>query len=96
VVGCADPSPDVGSATATFADCLERNGIEVQDLELTLNDDTSVGGISATILGEADVPSRPLGLPAPRRSSSTSNRKCAWLRYVLPDAGLIMSGEGLS
>ena len=51
--------PDPQRATEIFADCLERNGVEVQDLEVTLNADGSVGSISATIVSESDVPYEP-------------------------------------
>jgi hypothetical protein len=42
-----------------FADCLQRNGVAVQDLEVTLEADGSVGNISATIVSEGDVPYEP-------------------------------------
>lgn len=58
LVSCSDV-PDSPSATDIFADCLQRNGVEVQDLEVTLNEDSSVGSISATIVSEGDVPYEP-------------------------------------
>jgi len=58
LVSCSD-IPDSRRATDIFADCLQRNGVEVQDLEVTLNADSSVGSISATIVSEDDVPYEP-------------------------------------
>lgn len=58
LASCSDV-PDSGRATEVFADCLERNGIEVQDLEVTLNTDGSVGSISATIISEGEVAYEP-------------------------------------
>ena len=51
--------PDSQRATEIFADCLERNSVEVQDVEVTLNEDGSVGTISATIVSEGDVAYEP-------------------------------------
>lgn len=58
LASCSDV-PDSGRATEIFADCLERNGVEVQELEVTLKADGSVGNISATIVSEGDVPYEP-------------------------------------
>lgn len=58
LASCSDV-PDSGRATEIFADCLERNDVEVQDLEVTLNADGSVGSISATIMNEGAVPYEP-------------------------------------
>ncbi|HUF15366.1 MAG TPA: hypothetical protein VMQ46_05725 [Acidimicrobiia bacterium] len=58
LASCSD-IPDSQRATEIFADCLERNGVEVDDLEVTLNADGSVGDISATIVSEGDVPYEP-------------------------------------
>jgi len=58
LASCADV-PDSGRATEVFADCLERNGVEVQDLEVTLDADGSVGSISATIISEREVAYEP-------------------------------------
>lgn len=54
LASCSDV-PDSGRATEVFADCLEQNGVEVQDLEVTLNTDGSVRSISATIISEGEV-----------------------------------------
>jgi hypothetical protein len=58
LASCSDV-PDSGRATEIFAECLERNGVEVQDLEVSLNADGSVGSISATILSEGEEPYEP-------------------------------------
>lgn len=58
LASCSDV-PDSQRATETFADCLQRNGVEAQDVAVTLSADGSVGGISATILSEGDVPYEP-------------------------------------
>lgn len=59
VLGSCSESPDSETATETFAACLERNGIDVEDLEVSLNADGSVATIAATILSEGDVPYEP-------------------------------------
>lgn len=58
LVSCSDV-PGSQRATEMFGDCLQRNGVEAQDVEVTLNPDGSVEGISATILSESDVPYEP-------------------------------------
>lgn len=51
VVSCqAGPSSE--DATATFADCLERNGIVAEDVQVTVGDDGAIEGIEARILEE--------------------------------------------
>ena len=52
-------APDSRRATEVFAECLERNGVEVRDLEVTLDADGLVGSISATIISEGDVSYEP-------------------------------------
>lgn len=59
VLGSCSETPDSGTATETFAACLERNGVDVEDLEVSLNADGSIAGIAATILSEGDVPYEP-------------------------------------
>ena len=59
VLASCSEVPDSQRATEIFADCLQRNGVEVQDLEVTLNADRSVGSISATVVSEGDVPYEP-------------------------------------
>ena len=59
VLASCSSAPDSRRATEVFADCLERNGVEVRDLEVTLDADGSVGTISATILSEGDVSYEP-------------------------------------
>lgn len=51
--------PDSEKATGIFADCLQRNGVEVENLELTLNEDGTVAAVSARIVGEEEVPYEP-------------------------------------
>lgn len=46
---------DSDQATAIFADCLRRNGVEAQDVVVTMSGD-SVEGISVVIISEGDVP----------------------------------------
>lgn len=58
LASCSDV-PDSGRATEVFADCLERNDVEVQDLEVILDADGSVASISATIVSEGEVPYEP-------------------------------------
>ncbi len=53
-------APDDDEATSTFADCLERNGVEAESVEVTLNSDGSVASISANILSEGDVAYEPI------------------------------------
>jgi len=59
VLASCSGAQDSERATEIFAECLERNGVDVQDLEVTLDADGSVGGISATILSEGDVSYEP-------------------------------------
>lgn len=49
---------DSDQATAIFADCLRRNGVEAQDVAVTMSGD-SVEGVSAVIISEGDVPYEP-------------------------------------
>ncbi|HXV71421.1 MAG TPA: hypothetical protein VEB69_08470 [Acidimicrobiia bacterium] len=51
--------PDSGRATEIFADCLQRNGVEAEDVEVVLNSDGSVGSISARIVSEGGVAYEP-------------------------------------
>ena len=71
VTSCST-TPDSERATELFADCLQRNGVEVQDLEVTLDEDGSIAGISAEIVSEGDVayePTVPLACPQEVESS---------------------------
>jgi hypothetical protein len=45
-------------ATATFSDCLARNGIVAESVEVTLRDG-AIGSIDVVILSEGDVPYEP-------------------------------------
>lgn len=58
VTSCSK-TPDSQRATEIFADCLQRNGVEAQNLQVTVDADGSVGGISLTIVSEGDVPYEP-------------------------------------
>lgn len=49
---------DSDQATAIFADCLRRNGVEAQDVVVTMSGD-SVEGISVVIISEGNVPYEP-------------------------------------
>lgn len=49
---------DSDQATAIFADCLRRNGVEAQDVAVTMSGD-SVEGISVVIISEGNVPYEP-------------------------------------
>jgi len=51
--------PDNGRALEVFADCLRRNGVEAEDVELTLNSDGSVAEVSVTIISEGGVAYEP-------------------------------------
>jgi hypothetical protein len=53
------PSPDPARATATFAECLERNGVVAEDVNVELNDDGTVRTIALGILSEGDVAYEP-------------------------------------
>jgi hypothetical protein len=50
---------DSDEASAIFADCLERNGIEAQNVEVTISDGT-VEDISLGILSEGEIPYEPV------------------------------------
>lgn len=56
IVGCQ--VLDTDEASKIFADCLERNGIEAEDVVVTMDGDT-VGEISVVILSEGAVAYEP-------------------------------------
>ena len=56
VVGCRGLDSD--EASKIFADCLERSGVEAEDVVVTMDGDT-VGEISVMILSEGDVAYEP-------------------------------------
>lgn len=58
-VASCSRTPDSQRATEIFADCLQRNGVEAQNLQVTVDADGSVGGISLTIVSEGDTPYEP-------------------------------------
>ena len=58
LVGCQS-GLDSNEATRIFAECLERNGIEAQDVEVTITDGR-VEGVSAAILSESDAAYEPV------------------------------------
>lgn len=47
--------PDSARATEIYADCLERNGIEAEGVEVKLNSDGTVASISERWLTEVDT-----------------------------------------
>lgn len=51
--------PDSGRAAEIFADCLQRNGVEAENVEVILNSDGTVGSISARIVSEGGVAYEP-------------------------------------
>ena len=59
VLAACGLAPDAASATTTFVECLERNGITAEDVSVTLADDGSVEGIEAVIVDEGDVAYEP-------------------------------------
>ena len=59
VLAACELAPDAASATTTFLECLERNGIVAEDVSVTLADDGSVEGIEAVIVDEGDVAYEP-------------------------------------
>ena len=65
---------DIVDATATFADCLERNGIVAEDVQVTVGDDGAIEGIEARILEEGAV--KRLGS---RRTSVISSPDQGWV-----------------
>lgn len=58
VVSCGS-NPDNAKASETFADCLHRNGIEAQGVEVTVGSDGTVESISLTIISEGEVAYEP-------------------------------------
>lgn len=59
VASCGNTGPDADDATATFVECLERNGVEALDVRVTLDTDGRVSGIEAVIVSEADAAYEP-------------------------------------
>jgi hypothetical protein len=55
---CEGTSPGE-QATMRFAECLERNGIVAEELDVKLAADGSIEGISAVIVDEGDAPYEP-------------------------------------
>ena len=60
VTAACSSTPDSEEATEIFAECLQRNGVVVDALEVTLDVDGSVSDISVTILSEDDVAYEPV------------------------------------
>jgi hypothetical protein len=46
------PTADLADPTSIFVDCLERNGVVAQDVEVTLDADSSVASIGARQEGD--------------------------------------------
>lgn len=60
LVGCSGETPlDSAEATARFGECLDRNGVVYEDLEVELDADGTGWTISAGILSEGDVAYEP-------------------------------------
>src|SRR5690606_6329833 len=60
LVGCGGETPlDAAEATARFGECLDRNGVSYEDLEVEMDGDGTVGTISVGILSEGDVAYEP-------------------------------------
>lgn len=59
LLAACDGTPAAERAGRTFAECLERNGIVAEEVEVALGADGSIEGISAVILDEGDVPYEP-------------------------------------
>lgn len=53
------PSPDSAGATARFVECLERNGVGAEDVEVELDEDGTVRTIALGILSEGEVAYEP-------------------------------------
>lgn len=54
------PTPDSAQATAQFAECLERNGVVAEDVEVELDDDGTVRTIALGVLSEGEVAYEPI------------------------------------
>lgn len=59
LVGACQSAPSSDEATAVFADCLQRNGITAENVEVTMGSDGVIEGISAVIISEGDVAFEP-------------------------------------
>jgi hypothetical protein len=59
VVLVACTHPDDGRASDVFAECLRRNDVVAEGVEVTLNSDGSVAEVSATIISEGGVTYEP-------------------------------------
>ena len=59
LVGACQSAPSSDEATATFADCLQRNGITAEDVAVTMGSDGVIEGIAAVIISEGDVAYEP-------------------------------------
>ncbi|HSJ36211.1 MAG TPA: hypothetical protein VLB85_14260 [Acidimicrobiia bacterium] len=60
LVGCGGETPlDAAEATARFAECLDRNEVVYENLEVELDADGTVGTISVGILSEGEVAYEP-------------------------------------
>ena len=53
IVSCGAPNDE--RATKVFADCLRRNGIVAEGVEVTMGRDGKVGGYAATVVSEGNV-----------------------------------------
>lgn len=58
LASCAT-APDDAEATRIFSDCLTRNGIDAESVEVTMGTEGYVEGISLVINGEGSVAYEP-------------------------------------
>jgi hypothetical protein len=59
LLGACQSVPNSDEASATFADCLQRNGITVENATVSMGSDGTIEGISVVILSEGDVAYEP-------------------------------------
>ena len=59
ILAACELAPDASSATTTFVECLERNEIVAEDVNVTLADDGSVEGVEAVIVDEGEAAYEP-------------------------------------
>lgn len=60
LVGCGDePALDAAEATAKFGECLDRNEVVYEGLEVELDADGSLASLAVQILSEGEVAYEP-------------------------------------
>lgn len=60
MVGCGEPAFDAAEATAKFGECLERNEVVYEDLDVELGTDGTLETLGVKILSEGDVAYEPV------------------------------------